>query len=480
MSKIGDPPKYPFHAFNMLIRNTADEIHRNIQAPDALIGMALIAGMAIVSQGLIEVKLPTGQKRPTSLNLIGIAESGERKSTIDALVFAPLYEHDRLKAMAFKAELNTYQLMRELWEAKNHGLRNRFVKAVRKEEAVDAIEMEMAEHAKLKPTKPRLRRFMRQNITSRALMDALQGDGESIAVATDEGQVMFKSDAMAQLGFLNKAWDGAPMLTLDRADMDHVLVMSPRVTISIMTQKSVLQAYLQKHGDIAKGSGHWARYLVGWPASTQGHREVNSGELVWDFLPTFQARMTELQCKYDEVIESGEITRELVEFSEDAKERWFELAQQTEWMLRPGDYLHDINDFASKVMEILGRLAAVMHYFNGEDGRISLDTLERAVTIMSWHVDEYKRLFSPQFTLPKEQVDAQKLAEYLRDNIWEGPQRNTFVPKSYFLHHGPAQNRARLNAAVSILEGLKAIWVVTETGSRRLLLQLSNNYFASM
>src|SRR3546814_10182349 len=80
---------------------------------------------------------------------------------------------------------------------------------------------------------------------------------------------------------------------------------------------------------------------------------------------------------------SGKVERDPVEFSDDAKARWFAQASKTEWMLRPGDYLHDITDFGSKAMEIVARLAAVMHYFGGEQGKISLDTLERAISIRS-------------------------------------------------------------------------------------------------
>jgi hypothetical protein len=474
------PPPYPLDAFLMWVRLTAWELRRNIQAPDALIGMGLIAGMSTACQGLFDVKLPTGQCRPTSLNLIGIAESGERKSTVDALVFAPLYEHDRRKAMAYQAALDSYQAEREVWDAKGQGLRNRLAKAVSKGESFEEIQEEMAEHAKLKPKKPRLRRFMRQNITARAMMDALHGDGQSIAITTDEGQVMFKSDAMAQLGLLNKAWDGAPMLTLDRADFDNVLVMNPRVTISIMTQWSVLQAYLVKHGEIAKGSGHWARYLVGWPESTQGFRQVNTEEMVWECLPTFHARMRELLDQFDAIAGKDEIERQLVEFSDDARARWFDLARQTEWMLRPGDYLHDINDFASKIMELLGRLAAVFHCFNGEEGKITLDTLERAFTVVQWHLEEYRRLFSPQFRLPQDQVDAQAVVKYLRECVWRGPNSDTYIPKNHVLRYGPVRNRDRLNAALRLLEGQQAVWIVVATKGKQRFVRLSDWYFGGL
>jgi hypothetical protein len=203
------------------------------------------------------------------------------------------------------------------------------------------------------------------------------------------------------------------------------------------------------------------------------------GELVWKHLPFFQQRMKVLLDKYDAMAESGEIKRELIEFSEDAKARWFNLARKTEWMLRPGDYLHDINDFASKVMEILGRLAAVLHYFNGEQGQITLDTLERAFEIIQWHVDEYKRLFSPQFVMPQDQVDANEVAIYLRNFVWQGPDSKSWIAKNHLLRNGPARSSKRLDAALHILEKKYAVWIGKDSTKRRFV-NLYDAFFAAM
>jgi hypothetical protein len=311
-------------------------------------------------------------------------------------------------------------------------------------------------------------------------MEALEGDGASIAITSDEAQVMFQGGAMTQLGLLNKAWDGARLMTLDRADMNHILVMNPRVTINIMTQREVLMSFLEKHGAIAKGSGHWARYLVGWPVSTQGFRWVTQRELLWTQVPLFQERMRTLLDQYDAMADAGEIQRELITFSDDAKARWFSLARETEWMLRPGDYLHDIHDFASKAMEILGRLAAVLHTFNGEQGPITLDTLERAFEIIKWHVDEYKRLFSPQFTMPQDQIDANEVARYLHAFVWQGPDSESWIAKNHLLRNGPARSRNRLNAALRILYDKRAVWFSVDPKNKRRFVNLNDAFFASV
>src|SRR3546814_14996872 len=85
-----------------------------------------------------------------------------------------------------------------------------------------------------------------------------------------------------------------------------------------------------------------------------------------------------------------------------------------------------------------------MHYFGGEQGKISLDTLERAISIVAYHVDQYKELFSPRLAPPQDQVDAQKVELYLR-NLWGGYGSNSFIARNHLLRNGPVRDRERLN-----------------------------------
>lgn len=468
--------RYPLNAFLLVARETGYEISRNVQAPEALIGMSLINAISMACQGLIDVKLPTGLIRPVSQNLLIIAESGERKSTVSSLLFAPFRDADTEAMTSHKDKKETYLAELGAWEAKNKGLRSAIARAISRGQDSDELEARLLEHSRCKPTEPRLRYFMRQEITGKAITEALVGDGESIAISTDEGHVLFRSEAMSHLGLLNRLWDSPGVLMRDRAD-ENLLAMNPRVSVSIMTQHEPLKAFLDRKGSVAKGSGHWARYLVGWPQSNMGFRVVSGVEPVWEHLPVFQQRIRLLLDRYRTQIESGSIERELIEFSLDAKSRWVELAQETEHMLRQGEYLSDINDFAAKVMEILARLAAAMHYFADEAGPISVDTLNRAFEIVKWHESEYKYLFSPENAAPQDVVDARAVAHYLKTRIWGGAWSNTWIPRNDVLRNGPVRKRDRLTAALALLQMRGAICIGTGYKDRRCYLQLMNAFF---
>lgn len=479
-SNLFAPRPYPTGAFLVVVREAGFELQRNVQAPDAMIGMSLASAITMACQGLIAVKLPIGQIRPVTQNMLVIGESGERKSAVDGHVFEPFRDADALIEKAHEAALEAYQVEKDWWQTVKNSIRRDIDKAFRDGEGMREAKAKLAAHAKLKPKKPKLRTLVRSDITQRAIMDALEGDGESLVVLTDDGESLFKSGAMSNLGVLNQLWDSPKSMPLDRAEQEHVSVRNPRVSIWIMTQEEVLKSYREKRGKLAKGSGHWARYLVGFPMTTKGTRWMAPEELVWEHLPKFHARIRELLVQFQEMMVSGKIEREVIEFSEDAKARWIQQANNTEWMIRPGEYMSDIDDFASKTMELIARLAASMHYFAGDRGKITLDTLERAIEIVAWHVDEFKRLFAAQPSMPQEQADAYDLAKWLRTHIWRGWNSQTWIAKNHLLQYGPVRNRNRLNAALDILIGQFAIWVSQNQKNKQRFVNLDDKFFADM
>jgi len=474
------PPPYPMGAFFVVVRDAGFELQRNVQAPDAMIGMSLASAITMACQGLIAVKLPIGLIRSVTQNMLVVGDSGERKSAVDSHVFEPFRDADALIEKAHEAALEAYRVENDWWHTVNNSIRREIDKAFRNDEGMSEAKEKLAAHAKLKPKKPKLRTFVHSDITQRAIMNALEGDGESIVLMTDDGESLFKSGAMSNLGVLNRLWDSPKTMPLDRAEQEHVSVLNPRVSIWIMTQEEVLKTYCEKRGKLAKGSGHWARYLVGFPTTTKGTRWMAPDELVWEYLPKFHARIRELLVRFQDMMASGKIEREVIEFSEDAKARWIQQANNTEWMIRPGEYMSDIDDYASKTMELIARLAASMHYFAGDGGKISLDTLERAIEIVGWHVDEFKRLFAARPVMPQEQVDAYDVAMWLRTHIWRGWNSQSWVAKNHLLQYGPVRNRNRLNAALDILIGQFAIWVSQNQKNKQRFVNLDDKFFADM
>lgn len=252
-----------------------------------------------------------------------------------------------------------------------------------------------------------------------------------------------------------------------------MIARNPRLSVGLILQPDVLKKYLENHGGFVRGSGHWARYLFAWPKSIQGGRFDYGEKHVWKHLPSFHARMTELITEYDQKIEAGSVDRVTVELSDAAIVNWREMINVTEGMLQPLGYLSDIKDFASKAMEIACRIAAALHWFTQQEGKISLDTFQRATNIVEWHLHEYKRIFSPLYQMSSVQQTASSLLTYLKSNYFDrGLSR---IPKNLVLRNGPVRPKARFDDAVDLLVAQQMIWIGNDP-SNKSYLNIGVNY----
>lgn len=455
MNTFSTPSLYPLDAFPTVVQYAACEVADNTQAPTALIAMEFLANMSASAQGLYDVELPTGKVSPVSLNCMIVAESGERMTGVHRLVSKLLYQFDVQQRSKYESDLLHFEESMRAWKAFEKGLSRKLAKAIKDSDGVEAVQRELSEWAKQMPVKPRARSLMRQNITERAMMDALEGSGESVAFICDEGEVIMNGGALDQLGLLNKAWDGTDALIMDRSQGVSIIASQPRVTLAIKVQPAVLQRHEKRRGAVMRGSGHWSRYLVGNPPSTQGMRQTYQLDRSWGRLDAFHERMQELLDALAAGIESGSVVRQVLAFSLEAKFQWLYLSNQIEGMLGPGGYLHDIKDFASKTMEITGRVAALLHVYAKHDGCISVDTLNRAAAIVQWHRDEFKRLFSPECTTSEAQQDAHAIGEHLFQLRHQAG--STRFPKKDILQYGPVSSKKRFDTALKVLIDWKQV-----------------------
>lgn len=463
MNFMATRPLYPVNSLYTPVRDAIWEVQNQVQAPDALVAVSALTAMAVACQGNVDVSLPTGLVRPTSLYITSIGQSGERKTSIDGLFSAPIYAHDQKCALANADTMAHYEATLRMWKAEDAALKRKLGKAVNDGADLEQYRSELMSHARLQPSKPAAKRIVHQNITERPLLEALRGDGKSIAILSDEGEIVLKGGAMNKMGVLNKAWDGATSLTLDRVD-DHVQATNPRVTVSLMVQEEVFQDFLTKRGRIARGSGHLARHLVAYPASTVGFRRMTLKDHAWVSLPAFHERVTELLEMADQRQASGE-PRTLLEFCDEAKQVWIDDQNRVEACMRPGECFDGIKDAASKSMEIAGRLAAIFHYFNGSEGLISKETMGRALEVVGWHIGEFNRILGDANRFTQVQQDANYLNQHLLNRYWQhGCQKISW--NHVRTRNGSVRDQHRFEAAMHELQRLGSLHVGQENLGR--------------
>lgn len=439
------PGCYPTQAFPYEIRMALFDIQSRTQAPHALVGNALIAAMATAVQGRYKVRLPCGGGPKTlGLFVASIAESGERKTTIDQLVFRPFLERDARLSQKHGHKMAAYVFALEQWKRRKKALERQRIAT-----EMEGVQQEhlLSEHFQNKPTKPKLHRLIRQDLSERALMDALEGEGQSILITADEGERLLKSPLFEKHNLLSKGWDGGPAFA-DRANGQTWSAIDIHMSMSMMVQPPVLEAYLKGPGRTSRGSGLLARFLFTFPSSTQGQRityNVTAEHPMPDLL-RFHERISSLLEDQNNSVKNVEI----LEFSPDAKEAWKYLINHIEADLRPGGYFSDIKDFASKAGEMAARLAGIFHAFTEKTGLISEEIFLCAQDFILFYLIEFKSIFTQRLMMPPGEYEADRLWNYIiRISHLENVHG---IPRTNLLHCGPLRNAKQFNAALLVLQ----------------------------
>jgi hypothetical protein len=245
---------YPVEALGPL-RPAVEAVAGATQAPVAIPAASALAVASLAVQGHGDVET-LGGPRPTSLYLVTVARSGERKTTCDAALLAELRAYEREQAKAHRTAFQSWQNAHALWA----GERNRILAEAKagKGEKRTAAQADL-EALGPEPAMPPLPDRTVAEPTSEGLTRLFALGQPSLGLFSDEGGQFLGGFAMNSdnrqktLAALNDLWQGNP-IRRTRAGDGHMTLYGRR-----------LAAHLMVHG--AAGGG--AR-LHGRPAG-RGH-----------------------------------------------------------------------------------------------------------------------------------------------------------------------------------------------------------------
>lgn len=436
--------QFPLHFQLPLLNAAIDEVERNVQAPRPLIFSSALAAIALAQQGLMDVMKPNGQRVPTSIMMLVIGDSGERKSTVENVFLDPIRQFEREQKVRYQEQLRRWQVSHEIWSERRKAL----MKSAAQDTpaAAQAAEQRLLDHISKEPVKPREFKAIYEDSTPEALYSGLSKNLPTAGLISSEGGGILKGPALRELSKPNALWSGDE-ITVDRSHAES-FQLSARLTISLMVQKSAFDEYIEKRGQSSRGSGLWARFFVTQPESTQGSRIVITGTQSWEHREPFCRRIRERIEQNTELLYQPDKDRPFADFSPEASERWFEVLNAIEVEIRPGGRFEFAGDHASKLADNIARMAAHFHWFEGFEGRISRETLELAIRTCFWYSNEFLRLFVPP---PQEEVDANELCWWFNQLQMNGQR---YVRKNHIRQYGPnrLRNGRRLQAALDLLQ----------------------------
>lgn len=395
-----------FHEHSLL-ESAVTEAARELQVSREMAMMCAFGAMATACQGQVDLKMPTGRSAPTSLMLLTIAESGERKTTTQNHFFDAINALNDEAYQANEAAVREHKISQQLWDTEKRHLQRMYSKYATQADktATDEVLKELTEHLKAEPQPSRSGKFLYEDTTPQALVQTLYENIPNGCLLTSEASSIFSGKALGELDKLNTLWDGGSVI-VDRVSRETFILRNARLTLSLMAQPSVIAKFMGKRGDEARGTGFLARFLVIKPRTMAGQRTHDKNSS----LPRKAAFNTRIR----EIISlTNPPDRQVLSFSEAASDQWYEYNRQLEGEMQENGLYYYLKDHASKLLENTCRLAAILHMFertSRSETEINLLTLK-----FCW---AFARTCSKHFienlaSEPQLVTDANNLAHYL-------------------------------------------------------------------
>ncbi len=429
-----NPIPYPLEGLPEGIRTAVEEVRAFTQAPPAMVASCALSALSLAGQGKVDVRRDEGLEGPTGLFFLVLAESGERKTTVDRFFTEILQEKERSKGEKAAPVVKEYMAAHASWESERSGVLSKIQQLSKAGKDTKIEKQRLIDIEKAKPEAPFVLRLLYQDVTPEALAWGLAHNWPSGGIISSEGGIVFGGHAMGKdsivrnLALLNQLWDGN-LVHIDRRTAPSYILQGTRLTVGLATQPATLTEFFEQSKGLARGTGFMARFLLCWPESTQGTRFYKEAPVFWPHLGRFQKRLSDLIDDTPEPDPDQGLAPKMMTFDREGRKAWVDTYNEIEADLGDAGELKEIRDIASKAADNIARLAALFALY-GERKQVSREDIEGATLIVTWHLYESRRIFRTLGADPGK-ILAGKLEAWL---LARGEDR---VAKSDILQKGP-------------------------------------------
>lgn len=405
--ELPPPPLFPADALGPL-KDAALAIQSRTQAPIEICAQSVLAVATLAVQAHIDVELPGGGTKPVVNMFVSIAESGERKTSVDKIALAPIRDMESQWNRDHKLATADYENRLVAWKA----VRSSVKKGTAHEMVATLGQIGLEPEA---PPHPML---ICADVTPGALVLHLEKGRPMAGLFTAEGGILIGGAAftdesrMRTAALLNSLWDGEP-IRRQRVGTGTTFLPGRRCCAHIMMQQVVADRLL---GDsMLDGMGMLARMLTVAPESTAGtrlfKRDAPENAAI---LQAYHDRITALLKAEPEThdLNSRELVPRVLPLDADASAAWIIFHDQCEIAIGKNGELATIKPFAAKLAEHAGRLAAVLTaYADPQAQLIPLWAMESGIRLAGYYAMEMLRLHGGA-SVPMQLRHAQKLLEW--------------------------------------------------------------------
>lgn len=488
---IGPPPasECPVNSLPPKSRLAFMELKKNTGAPDAVILAWILVPMAAAEMRRGRVKAPKRDVDVLSIACITASPPGTGKSPVYRRVKQPFENFDVAALAKRKKTLDEHDPDLASWTAKTKGLSRLLneLSGSKKPEDVERakeVDNELKDLVRRRPVKPRSRRMLKTSASFIRILQALQGDGESMLLATDEGSKLLKQIVKGDPDHFNQIFDGSTIIH-EQNNLDLVIT-NPLACFGINTHPEPFMEFIKHDGNEAIVLGVLPRCFIAieWDETEADEDDDDDDDAdLWHHVNAFNA----VNAKHIRIPDNTEddvmFEPVVLEFSQGAKKKFKNIKQELKVARRPAGFLHGIRPFARKAPQLISRVAGVFHLSNEEDGLlIAGETLEKALDVVIWYLLQAKEIFVNQPL----RVEMKRLLDFLHDcyvskrhysHARTMTKMPTWIPKTY-VERGLRMKVDVLDQLLGILEDKRVVYIPPRA-TGMVYIQLAEQHFLS-
>jgi hypothetical protein len=384
------PSEYPIDALGEILGPAARAIARVTQAAPSIVGNALLAAASAAVQAHANVSID-GRIIPASIFALSVAESGDRKSTVDKAVLAPHEKRQADLAELYREERERYLDRRDVYEKE----RARILKS-KDDPKLKCSRLESLE----RPVEPPMPILFTSDFTVEGLRRLLEHGYPSIGVFSDEGgrtvggHAMLPENQLKTISTLSTLWDGRAHVIVRGGDGACSLV-GKRVSLHLMMQPSVAPK-LFSDGAV-QGQGFLWRCLPAWPPSMNGQRLYRADNLEQD--PDYQRYFARMLERLEASLPLQKYTLNVLAppnlpLDSKAKDLYVEFYNDVERQRGEEGQWADVSAFAARAAEHALRIAGVLALVQDlKCESVNETCMEHGVALARWYLQESLRIF---------------------------------------------------------------------------------------
>lgn len=419
-------PAYPVAALGPLAP-ACEAVASAGQVQPAMAGQCLLGAASLLTQGLFNVETLNG-RRPLSLYLLTLGDSGDGKSTAQGAALAPVNEWQRREAKRYSAELADFE----------RDKRKRKPKSDEDVPEAPACPFRLVSDA----TVEGLRRDLESGVCS-------QGVFTDEAAAILSGYGMSADHRSKTAGVFSKLWD-AGHLSVSRVTGGRVERYGRRIALHWLIQP---MAASESIGDpLLSALGFWPRFLAAWP-------EPQAPRLAQAFRPELLPAVGAYWTRCNELLGLA--------LPDDAGEcPVLPLADAALSLLKPAferldregkvGGLQVVKPFALRASEQACRVAGVLSAFEGRD-EVSAEAMRGALALVAYSLKTWQTIVD-EGAADQRGIVALRLYEWLTDSKHCPDWCSSLAS---IVNGGPAcvRTKDKRDAALSVLEAAGLVHV---------------------